>query len=63
MVLKQRSPNYPGVDLVEAVDLLKKLYPKVQRGEFTPSDAAGPMGYNSVSGPVRRKMAALKQYG
>jgi len=63
MTNKQRSPNYPGIDLIEAVESIKKLYPKVQRGEFTPSDAALPMGYNSVSGPVRRKIGALRQYG
>lgn len=63
MVIKQRSPNYPGIALSEAVDAVKRLYPKVQRGEFTPNDAPGPLGYNSMSGNARRKLGALKQYG
>jgi hypothetical protein len=60
---KQRSPNYPGLDLGQALEALKQLYPKVLRGEFTPKDAAAPWGYTSPSGPVRRKFGALRQYG
>lgn len=63
MVVKQRSPNYPAIGLNEAVELVKKAYSKVGRGEFSPLDAAGSWGYGSVSGPVRRKFGALRQYG
>ncbi len=63
MVIKQRSPNYPGLDLNTAVERTKQLYVKVQRGEFTAADAATAWGYNSVSGPVRRGVGALRQYG
>ena len=63
MVTKQRSPNYPSIALGAAVDRIRQLYPNVQRGEFTPQDAARSWGYSSVSGPVRRTMGALRQYG
>ena len=62
-MIKQRSPNYPGFDLGEAIEILKQIYPKVQRGEFTFKDAASAWGYNTVSGPVRRRFSALRQYG
>ncbi len=63
MVTKPRSPNYPGIDLRSAVGRVQELYPKVQRGEFTPLDAAEAWGYSGASSPVRRAMAALRQYG
>lgn len=63
MVVKQRSPNYPGFDLGAAVEAVHNLYPQVQRGEFTVLDAARAWNYNSASGPVRRLMGALRQYG
>ena len=63
MVVKPRSPNYPSVDLETAVDLLRKLYEKVRKGEIEPINAAGAWGYNSASGPVKRQLAALRQYG
>ncbi len=63
MVAKHRSPNYPRVNLETAIDLLRKLYNKVRKGEFTAIDAAGAWGYNSASGPVRAHLAALRQYG
>ncbi len=62
-VPKLRSPNYPALNLAEAVAAVKSLYPKVQRGEFTLADAASAWGYKSASGPLRSKIAALKQYG
>ena len=63
MPVKQRSPRYPVVDLETALDLLRKLYDKVGRSEFHPDDAAAAWGYNSVSGPLRSKIATLRQYG
>ena len=63
MVIRPRSPNYPGIDLRAAVGRAQELYPKVQRGEFTPLDAAEAWGYSGATSPVRRTMAALRQYG
>ena len=63
MVIRHRSPNYPAIDLGEAVELLRKLYPSVQRGEFTAADTVTPWGYSSVSGSVRSRIGALRQYG
>ncbi|MSQ40335.1 MAG: hypothetical protein EXR55_01455 [Dehalococcoidia bacterium] len=62
-VPKPRSPNYPALNLAAAIGAVKSLYPKVGRGEFTSADAARAWGYKSASGPLRSKVAALKQYG
>ncbi len=62
MVARQRSPNYPGLDLGAAIEASQSIYQLVQRGEFTLSDAARAWGYNSASGPVRVRLAALRQY-
>ena len=63
MASKIRSPNYPSIDLGRAVERVNQLYPDVQRGEFAYGDAARAWNYSSVSGPVRRTMGALRQYG
>ncbi len=63
MVSRQRSPNYPGIDLEAAIDFAGQLYSVVKRGEFRPEDAARAWGYSSASGPVRSRVGALRQYG
>ena len=63
MVTRLRSPNYPGIDLGEAIEASQAVYQRFQRGEFTLEDAAKAWGYTSASGPVRVKLAALRQYG
>ncbi|MCE2488545.1 MAG: hypothetical protein J4G17_01025 [Anaerolineae bacterium] len=63
MVAKPRSPSYPSVDLETALDLLRKLYDKVHRGQFMAIDAASAWGYKSVSGPSKSKISTLRQYG
>ncbi len=69
MAVKRRSPNYPAIDLQEAVQVVETLYQGaaqgrgVGRGEFTPQDAAGAWNFSSTSGPVKNRIAALRQYG
>ena len=63
MVIKQRSPNYPGVDLPIAIEHIRDLYSKVKGGDFTAADAAQSWNLSAGSGGVRRRMGALRQYG
>lgn len=63
MAVRHRSPNYPGVDLENAIESVTTLYGMVKRGEFTLEDATKAWGYTSASGPVRVRMAALRQFG
>ena len=63
MTTRSRSPNYPRMDLRGAVGLLAQLYSQVQRGEFSPEDAAKAWGYSGSSSSVGRVIGALRQYG
>ncbi len=63
MVSRQRSPNYPGIGLGTAIDCVKELYAEAGRGQFTANEAATTWGYRGPSGPVRVRIAALRQYG
>jgi len=63
MVTRQRSPNYPGINLEAAIESVDVLYGRFGRGQFTANDAAEAWGYRGPSGPVRVRLAALRQYG
>ena len=60
---RHRSPNYPGIDLEDAIDSVVKLHKSMGRNEFDSDDAIKAWGYSSGSGPVRVRMAALRQFG
>ena len=60
---RHRSPNYPGIDLEDAIDSVVKLYNSMGRNEFDSDDAVKAWGYSSGSGPVRVRMGALRQFG
>ena len=62
-MVKQRSPNFPGVDLAEAVELARKLYERERRAPFPIESAAAAWDYKGASGPVRIRIGALRQYG
>jgi hypothetical protein len=60
---KERSPNYPAIGLSDAVASIKTLYAKEKRTPVPGLVAAKAIGYGSLSGPARVKLAALKKYG
>jgi hypothetical protein len=60
---KQRSPNYPSFGLSDAVDAVKLIHEKEKRTAVPAAVVAKALGYNSLSGPARVKIAALKKYG
>jgi hypothetical protein len=60
---KDRSPNYPAFSLPAALQFAKKLYGKEGRTPSPLEAVAKALDYSSVSGPVRSKVAAMKQYG
>ena len=62
-MLRQRSPNFPGVDLAEAVTLVRKLYERERRAPFPAESAAAAWEYKGPSGPARVRIGALRQYG
>ena len=63
MATKMRSPNYPAIGLPDALTEVQKIWDKEKRAAVTMDVLATAMGYKSVSGPVRTKVAALRKYG
>ena len=64
---KQRSPNYPGVSLDDAVQYIRQLYAKERKGAVPVAIVAKALGYEmpsgKLSGNALTKIAALRQYG
>lgn len=60
---KLKSPKYPCKDLKAAIADAKKLYEQEGNSKFHPLIIAKSIGYNSLSGPARRCISALRQYG
>src|SRR5436309_1153755 len=61
--VKERSPNYPSVTLEQAVEHVRRFY-EVHRRSATPyAVAATVLGFNTLSGPAKSRIGALKQYG
>src|SRR5438874_13773328 len=60
---KMRSPNYPAIGLSEAIKAIQQLWDREKRTPVGIDVVGKAMGYNSVSGPVRTKVAALRKYG
>jgi hypothetical protein len=58
-----RSPNYPVIDLANAIARVEKLYRADGKGG-APLDAALPhIGYNTKNGSALKVVSALKKYG
>lgn len=60
---KMRSPNYPSVSLPVAIQALSGIWEKEKRTIVPGHVAANAIGYTSLSGPARSKLAALKKFG
>jgi hypothetical protein len=58
-----RSPNYPAIDLTEAIAKAKIIYEKEQRVLTSRAVMAEHLGFPGVTGPAGRILSALKQYG
>src|SRR5260370_3686994 len=63
MADQKRSPNYPAVDLAEAIRLAKLIWDKEKRTAVAPEVLVGAWDYKGLSGPGRTKIGALKKYG
>lgn len=59
----QRSPNFPWSSLPAAIEDARALWTREKRTPVPPEVAARAWGYNSLSGPARSRIGALRQYG
>lgn len=58
-----RSPKFPSIGLAEALDLTSRLWQQARRSSVGQAIVAQAWGHKSVSGPVKRKIGSLRQYG
>jgi hypothetical protein len=63
MATKARSPNYPGFGLKESLELVAKVYSHERRASVPDTSVARALGYTSMSGRARVKIATLRKYG
>jgi hypothetical protein len=68
MASRERSPNYPSLNLEDAVQLFKTLYDAERRQAVSIEVAAKALGHTPsangrLSGPAVSKLASLRQYG
>jgi len=58
-----RSPNYPQLELQEAVDLVRKIFDDAGQNFAPRNVVAEILGYSSVNGSSEKKVSAIKAYG
>lgn len=59
---RMRSPSYPSVSLMEAIDFTKKIFDKSRTNAVDREAAAKDMGYSGITGRSLKVLAALIQY-
>src|SRR5579863_3582825 len=63
-ILKRvRSPNYPSMSLVEAVQQIQKLFGKIGQHPAPRDAVATSMGYSGLHGASATAISALIKYG
>ena len=63
MAKRVRSPSYPSVPLMEAVDLVKKIHEENRTNVLDREAAVKDMGYTGLTGRSGKLLATLTQYG
>mgnify|MGYP006437255605 CR=1 FL=1 len=58
-----RSPNYPVIDLGDAVDKVRRIYESERNHTASRQVLAVAMGYAGITGSSAKMLAALKKYG
>ncbi|MCM8918768.1 MAG: hypothetical protein LC540_01625 [Candidatus Thiodiazotropha sp.] len=58
-----RSPRYPAISLVDAVDKIKIIFSNEHRSPMMPVVAADHLGYSGLNGSSMKVLSALKKYG
>ena len=60
---KGRSPNYPAIDLAEAIVKARELYKAELQHPASVSTVVKDWGYKTPNGPAGLALAALKRFG
>ena len=60
---RTRSPNYPGISLGVATELIYKVYARDHRNKMSRLTVAKHLGYSSLNGRALSKLGSLRAYG
>jgi len=60
---RQRSPGYPSDGLEKCLNWARVIYDSDKKSTISVEIAAKHMGFNSVCGPVRTGISAMKKFG
>ncbi|MER8555181.1 hypothetical protein NKH37_23875 [Mesorhizobium sp. M1217] len=60
---RTRSPNYPAIDLANAIELVEPVYRKEKRNKMPREVLATHLGYNGLNGRALGIIGALRAYG
>jgi len=58
-----RSPNYPQMNIVQAVDRVKKVYAEEHTHSVPDQSIAAALGYTSLNGTSKVVLSSLKKFG
>ena len=61
--MADRSPNFPSVNLADAIEAVRAIYQREGRSLMPRLSAAKALGYNSMNGRSLSKLGALRGYG
>lgn len=62
-VNRDRSPNYPQINIAQAIDRTRKIYQQASRHSVQDTNAAEFLGYTSLNGTSKAVLSSLKKYG
>lgn len=60
---RERSPNYPAYSLEQTIGFARQVHSKIKRVSVGMEALAKALGSESLTGPSRSKIAALRHYG
>ncbi len=60
---RDRSPNYPQINIAQAIERTRKIYHAESRHAMPDSVAAGALGYTSLNGTSKAILSSLKKFG
>ena len=58
-----RSPNYPQMNIVQAIERVKKVYAEEHTHSVPDQSIASALGYSSLNGTSKIVLSALKKFG
>lgn len=61
--MAERSPNFPSINLYDAIESVRAIYQSEGRSQMPRLSAAKALGYKSINGRSLSKLGALRAFG